>query len=238
MALLSMEQLEELRKFDSPTICNAIERFNIRPKTEGFMSSDIKAVLHYDKSFIGYACTAKVSAAKQPTPEQAALAMKYYAKLQATPRPSIAVIQDIDPRPIGSFWGEVQSTVHKSLGCVATITNGGVRDLNEVGPLGFGYFASCLLVSHAYIHTEDYDCPVEVFGLKVNPGDLIFADKHGAVSIPNEIAHEMIDACRKIAAAELPVLEGCRRAILEGKEVDLDELKRWREEMGRLRVAK
>lgn len=238
MQKLTLEQLEEIRNFDVPTINNALERFNLRSKVEGYMSPLIKQIIPYERTMIGYACTAKFSAAKPATKEQQEMWMKYAAKVQSTPRPSIAVIEDIDPTPVGSFWGEVNATQHKALGCVGVITNGGVRDLKEVESLGFGYYASCVLVAHAYNHIEDYDCPVTIGGVTVNPGDLLAADRHGVVLIPNQVATELADACRKIAAAELPVLENCRRAILEGREINLDDLKQWRAEMARLRTAK
>ncbi len=238
MSILTTAQLEGLRTFDTPTIANAIERFGVRSRTEGAMTPEIKCILPYGKTMIGYACTAKISAVNPPTPEQSEMWMKYYAKLQSTPRPSIAVVEDIDPTPVGSFWGEVNATVHKSLGCVGTITNGGVRDLNEVGPLGFGFFAKSLLVTHGYIHLEDFDCPVTIGGVTVNPSDLLATDRHGVVLIPKDIAPQLAEACQKAANAEMPVLEGCRRAIAEGKEVNLDELKQWRAEMAKLRTSK
>ncbi len=238
MPLLTKEQLEELMSFDTPTISNAIERFNIRSKIEGFMSPDIKCILPCKKTIIGYACTAKISTIKPPTPEQQNLAMDYYAKVQETDFPTISVLQDIDPKPAGSFWGEVNATTHKALGCLATITNGGVRDLKEVEELGFGYFASCVLVSHCYTHVEEYDCPVEVGGLTVKPGDLLAADRHGVISIPKEIAPKLADACRKAAEAELPVLNGCRKAIAEGRKVSMEELAKWRAEMAAKRIQK
>ncbi len=236
--LLTAAQIEGLRGFDTPTIANAIERFNLRSRIEGAMTPDIKCILPYGKTMIGYACTAKISAAEPPTEEHLANWMKYYKVLQETPRPAIAVVEDLDPEPVGSFWGEVNATVHKSLGAVGTITNGGVRDLHEVGPLGFGFYAKHLLVTHGYIHIEEYNTPVTVGGVTVNPGDLLAADVHGVVLIPNEIAHELADACRKAAAAEMPVLDGCRKAIAEGSEVDLDELQLWRTQMAALRSAK
>lgn len=239
MPNLTLAQIEGLRTFDTPTIANAIERFGLYSRIKGFMTPDIKCILPYDgKTMIGYAATAKIAATAPPITDQAKIMMEYYAKLKSTPRPSIAVIEDIDAKPIGSFWGEVNATVHKSLGCIGTITNGGVRDLHEVEALGFGFFASCVLVSHAYIHIEAYDCLVTVGGLTVNPGDLLAADIHGVVRIPEEVAPELADACLKAAAAERPVLEGCRKALAEGREVDLEELRQWRAEMARLRASK
>lgn len=238
MERLTMDQIEELRTFDTPTICNAMEFFGIRSKVEGFMTPDIKCILPYGKTMIGYACTAKVSASAPATTSQPDIWMGYYAKLQATSRPAIAVIQDLDEQPVGSFWGEVNATCHKSLGCVGTITNGGVRDLAEVEALPFGFFASTVLVSHAYIHIEEYDCPVEVGGLTVLPGDLLAADRHGVILIPQEVAGRLAKACRLAGAAEMPVLENCRKAIAENREVNLDELRQWRKEMAQLRTVK
>jgi len=230
-AVLTREQLEQLAQFDTPTISNAVEFFNLRPKTQGFMSPEIKSMLPIEKPMVGYACTVKVSASNSPTSEQMAMWMDYYKKIHENQGPVIAVVQDIDPVPVGSFWGEVNATTHKALGCIGTITQGGVRDLNEVNNFRFGYFASCILVSHAYIHIEEFDCPVEVGGMTVYPGDLIHADKHGAIVIPKEIAPKLAEACRMAAYAEEPVIWGGRKAIESGQKVDLEELRQWRSEM-------
>jgi len=234
--LLTEEQLEELRGFDSPTIANAIERFNIRPCTEGFMGPEVKCILPCDKPVAGYACTAKIAALKPPTPEQKELWMAYYEKIKETPYPTIAVLEDIDPKPIGAFWGEVQASIHKALGCVGVATNGGVRDLDEADKLGFKYFASCILVSHAYVHVEEVDCTVNVCGLTVKPGDLLHADKHGVVLIPQEIAPELAEACRKAQWSEEPVIQGCRERFATGASIE--EIKAWRQEMVRRRTEK
>ncbi|MGE4282516.1 MAG: RraA family protein [Clostridia bacterium] len=236
MYLLTQEQLEKLKEFDTPTISNAIERFNIRPFTEGFMGPEIKCILPCNKPIIGYACTAKVSAMNPPTSEQKELWTPYYQKIKETPYPTIAVVEDIDPKPVGSFWGEVQASIHTSLGCIGVVTNGGVRDLDEADKIGYKYFASCVLVSHAYIHIEDYDCAVNVGGVTVRPGDLLHADKHGVILIPREIAPELADACKKAQWSEEPVIQGCREKFKTGASIE--EIKAWREEMARRRVAK
>lgn len=227
MEILTKKQLEELREFDTPTVSNAIERFNIRPWTEGFMNSEIKCILADGKPMVGYASTAKISAINPPTEEQKEMSMKYYKSVKDAPNPTIAVIQDIDSIPIGSFWGEVNVSQHKALGCVGTITNGGVRDLDQVQDIGFSFFASCVLVSHAYVHLENYNYAVVVGGLTVKPGDLLHADKHGVCLIPGEIAAEVAEACRKVQRAEKPVISGCRKHFEKG-DVSLDDLKKWR----------
>ncbi len=234
MKLLNKVQIEELKTFDTPTVCNAVEKFNLRSRTAGFMSPKIRSIFPDNQPVVGYACTAKISAAQPPTDAQKLLLFDYYQMIKDTPDPTISVIQDVDEQPVGSFWGEVQATIHKGLGCMTTITNGGVRDLDEVNALGFNYFSSCVLVSHGYIHVEAVNVPVTFGGVTVNPGDLIHADKHGVLLIPNEIAHELADACRQAQQAELPMLNGCQ-GVADG-EVTVDQLKTWRSEMEKLRA--
>jgi regulator of RNase E activity RraA len=233
--MLSQNDLEEIKKYDAPTICNAIEFFGIRPKTSGFMNTGISKVFCNSARTIGYACTAKISAMHPPTDAQKALSERYYESLHASPKPSITVIQDIDPAPIGSFWGEVQATIHYSLGCAGVVTSGGVRDLDEVEAIGFEYYSSCILVSHAYIHLVESGGPVDVGGLSISPGELIFADKHGTVVIPDKVAPHLAEACKAAMTAEQPVLANCRNYF--GKLVPMDDLKKWRAEMIKLRNA-
>lgn len=228
--MLTLQQIEELKKFDSPTISNGIEFFGIRPRAAGFMNPTIRKIFVNDKRTVGYACTAKISALKPPTDQQKKLQTEYYAKVSAAPRPTITVLEDIDPEPIGSFWGEVQATMHRSLGCSGVVTNGGVRDLDEVKDLDFEYFSSCLLVSHVFVHIEAIDCPVSVGGLTVNPGDLLHADKHGVIVIPTEVAPYVADACRAAQDAEVPVLSNCQKHLAKG-DVDPEHLAVWRSEM-------
>lgn len=232
MNRLTVEQLEELSKFDTPTICNALETFNIVPFTEGFMRPGMRLrTKNNNRAIVGYATTAKISASKPGGTESNEKLMAYYETIRNSLVPTIAVIEDIDPTPIGSFWGEVQATVHKSLGSIGTLTYGGIRDINDCDRLGFHLFSTEVLVSHAYIHVEDYDCEVEVCGLLVSPGDLIHADMHGAVKIPHEVAHRLADACRGVIDAELPMLEPCRKAIESGVKPSIDELRKMRASM-------
>ena len=236
MSRLTEVQLEELRNYDTPTISNAIERFNVRPFTAGFTGPSIKCILPCDKPIIGYACTAIISAVQPPSREQQEMLTAYYAKIKKTYKPTLAVLEDVDPSPIGSFWGEVQASIHKALGCIGAVTNGGVRDLDEVHKLAFKYFATCVLVSHAYVHIEDYDCPVNIGGLTVRPGDLLHADKHGVILIPEEIAPQVAEACRKAQWAEEPVIRGCRKKFDVGASIE--EITEWRQEMLKRRTAK
>ncbi len=233
MNYLNKEQLDELAQFDTPTVCNALEKFNLRPKTEGFTSPVIRSIFPDRKPLVGYACTAKISASGPGTKANEEILYQYYQSIKDCPSTPISVIQDLDEECVGSFWGEVQTTVHKALGCMGVITDGGVRDLDEAHELGFSYFASCVLVSHAYIHMEETNTAVEIAGLTVHPGDLLHADKHGAVVIPHEVAHLVAAACTQMQDAEMPVLNGCRAT--EDGTLDIEKLKIWRKEMASLR---
>lgn len=237
--MLNNDQLEELTQFDTPTVCNALERFGYQKSTEGYMMPGMALRTNGLKPMVGYAVTAKVSGRlpASDTLKQQNL-MGYYAAVRAMEAPSIAVIQDLDAEPCSSFWGEVQATVHKSLGCIGTITRGGVRDLHEVNHLGFTFLSTEICVSHGYTHVDAFDCPVSILGLEIAPGDLIHADEHGVVKIPHEFAAQLADACRAAAAAELPLLEPCRRAIANHVKPTLEEIGQWRRDMAAARNVK
>ena len=134
----------------------------------------------------------------------------WWDAIVATPGPRVAVIQDLDDEPVGAFWGEVQSNIHRALGVVGTVTNGGVRDLREADALGFHYFAGSVMVSHAYVHLDDWGTPVTIGGLEIRPGDLIHADMHGVQTIPLEIARELPAACERIIAKERTIIGLCQ----------------------------
>jgi 4-hydroxy-4-methyl-2-oxoglutarate aldolase len=208
--MLTPEQLETLRQFDAPTVANAIETFNVRPRNTGFMSPEVRCMLPELGVLVGYACTAIIAADHQPPEPPKVSRPDWWRKVVETPAPRVVVMQDSDTQPVGSFWGEVQGNIHRALGCVGLVTNGGVRDMDEVKALGFHCFASAVLVSHAYVHLVEIDVPVSVGGLVVHPGDLIHADKHGVQVIPNDIAPQIPEAVAKIAANERRIIEVCQ----------------------------
>jgi regulator of RNase E activity RraA len=208
---LTPSQLETLRNITAPTIANAIETFDIQSRNVGFMGPEIKCVLPSLGNMIGYACTAVISARSPAFKEQGPTARDLWEHALSLPEPRVVVIKDLDyPNAIGSFWGEVNGNVHKALGCVGTVTDGGVRDLDEVEELGFHFFASEVLVSHAYVHLEAVGCPVTVGGIEVRPGDLIHGDKHGVISIPSEIAPRIADASQQMEDWERPIIDFCK----------------------------
>jgi len=159
---------------------------------------------------VGYACTATIRAALPPGARNAAR-FDYWDAIVKVPEPRVAVIQDLDrPRPVGSLWGEVNASIHKALGCVGTVTNGGVRDLDEVHQMSFHYFASEVLASHGYVHLVEVGIPVKVGGIVVRPGDLLHGDKHGVIIIPSEIARDVADAARRVENTERQIISYCK----------------------------
>jgi 4-hydroxy-4-methyl-2-oxoglutarate aldolase len=213
---LDPEELERLRRWPTCAISNAIELFNIRPRNQGFMLPEIRCVFPEFEPMIGYAVTAVITA---DSPEGRQIQpSRWWEHVMKIPEPRVAVIHDMDNPVVGSFWGEVNANIHKALGCVGTVTDGSVRDLDEVRGVGFHFFSRCVTVSHAYVHLVDVGLPVKVGGLMVNPGDLVMGDKHGVISIPLEIARDVPRAAQLVEDWERNVINFCksREFTLEG----------------------
>lgn len=205
---LNPEELGKIRRWSTCAVSNAIELFNIRPRNEGFMLPEIKCVYPESESMIGYAVTAVISA-QSPEGHQVPR-IEWWKEILKVPAPRVVVIHDIDNPVVGSFWGEVNANVHKALECVGTVTDGSVRDLDEVRGLGFYFFSSCIAVSHAYVHQVEIGIPVKVGGVVVKPGDLIMGDKHGVISIPLEIARDVPKAAQLVEDWERQVINYCK----------------------------
>ena len=208
---LSSQDLAVLREVTSPTICNAIETFKIRDRATGFMGPEIKCIFPDLGTLVGYACTAVIGARAAEVSKPGAPMMELWKHVASIPEPRILVVHDVDyPSPIGSFWGEVNGNIFRAQGVAGTITDGGVRDLDEVRAMGFYYFASTVLVSHANLRLIDVGVPVEVGGLSVSPGDLLHADKHGVTNIPLDIAPRIPGAVRQVEEMERKIIQLCQ----------------------------
>src|SRR3954466_6484463 len=216
--LLTAAQLEELRRYNTPTISNAIEVFNIRQRHLGFLPHTIRCLFPELGPIVGYAVTSKTQAAfsRDPGPDLTADYLRYVA---AQPGPKIAVGQDLDDPPgLGARLGGDNARTHKKLGCVGHITDGCPRDLDEVRDLGFQLFGLNPCVSHAYVRLVDFGKPVKLAGVEVLPGDLIHADKHGVCIIPREVAPQLLDACAEVERLERPLLDHCRSEAFDLEE--------------------
>jgi len=215
---LNREEMESLRRWSTCAVSNGIELFNIRPRNEGFILPEIKCIFPELGAMIGYAVTAVISA---DSPEGRRIQPPdWWEMILKIPEPRVIVIHDIDHPVVGSFWGEVNANIHRALGCVGTVTDGSVRDLDEVREMGFHFFSSCVTVSHAYVHLVEMGIPVKIGGLVVKPGDLILGDKHGVISIPLEIARDIPKAAQLVEDWERPVINYCK-----SKEFNIGGLK-------------
>ncbi len=231
MEPLTREQIDDLRNFDTPTICNAIEQFKTRQNTEGFMTPGMIRRSQFTKPLVGYAATARVSGTYKASALANEALFNYYEHVRSMPDPSISVVQDIDIDQSYSFWGEVQASTHQSLGCVGAIVDGGVRDIPAAEKIGFDFFSTKVNVSHGYVHLVDYGKPAQILGLTINPGDLLHADMHGVTIIPPEIAPLVADKCRQMLNAENEFLAHIRAAIASGEKPTIEQLREWRKRL-------
>lgn len=197
---------------DTPTVCNAIEvaqgKRGFNAFTRGTMqASDPTGVM------VGYAVTAQIAAVEPPTKDAATIRarrMAYYKAMAEGPKPSVAVVEDLDyPNAIGAYWGEVNTTIHKGFGMSGALTNGVMRDLGDMAP-GFPVVAGSIGPSHGFVHVRSVNQPVSIMGMRVHPGDLIHADRHGAVVIPPEVVGQLAEAIGKMQETERLVLDPAR----------------------------
>lgn len=204
---LTPEQLDALRRWPTPAIANAIETFTVRSRATGFMTPDIVGRFPELGVMVGYAVTAKIRASIPATDDpETASREAWMDHILTVPGPRLVVMQDMDQPAVGSYWGEVNATRHRAMGCVGVVTDGGVRDLDEMRRIGFNAASRFVLVSHAYVHLVEVGGPVTVGGLTVHSGDLIAADQHGAIHVPHEIAALVPEAAQRIEDEEREII--------------------------------
>ena len=210
---LPAELLERLRGVDTPTVCNAIEVAQGRRGFEGFTRGTPFAAAPDAPAIVGFARTASIRGSSppgEPVETTRATRMAYFEAMALGPRPAIAVVADEDaPRCIGAWWGEVHVAVHKGLGLAGALTDGLVRDLGDLDP-GFPVIAGGTGPSHRFVHVRSIGEPVTVFGLRVAEGDLVHADRHGAVVVPPDVLPRLADAMNTLERSEALVLGPAR----------------------------
>ena len=209
---LPLSVLDALRELDTPTVCNALEVVAPQRRAYGYTTSPLVCP-DPDTVMVGYARTATIRAnapSGRSGDDDVAMRVGYYRHMAEAPHPTITVIEDIDASPgYGAWWGEVNSSIHAGLGSLGVITNGSIRDLGDWAP-GFGALAGSVGPSHAWVHVVEYAVAVTVHGMSVRPGDLIHADRHGAVVVPADVADDIPAAAAKIAAAERVLIDAAR----------------------------
>jgi regulator of RNase E activity RraA len=199
--------LSALEEFDTPTVCNVIELWNLRPRNTGYMNKSIRACFPKFPPMVGYASTATFRSMGPPRGGDA------YAGLNAVveqfdplPGPPIVVYQDLDDPTAAATFGEVMCTTFQAFGAKGLITSGTGRDLDEVEALGFPVFTNGTVCAHGYCHFVSVGTPVTVGGIVIYPGDLLHGDLNGVTTIPHEIAAEIPEACKEFKVAEDLVL--------------------------------
>ena len=192
---LSHTDLLKLKRWNTPTIYNGWEQITASDIAhDAFNLEPIQDFMPQMGPMVGRAVTVVIepSNAAHKTKPRGDEYRQYVANV---PGPKIVVIQDQDkPQVLGSFWGEVNSNVHRALGCVGTITDGAIRDVDEMTNAGFKAIARRLCVGHAHVCAVEWNCEVEVFGRTILPGQLIHADRHGFLAIPPEDEDRLLDA--------------------------------------------
>jgi regulator of RNase E activity RraA len=202
------QDLEILKQWDTPTICNGLELLVPERRAIGFT---VEAMVAVDRRFppiVGLARTGMIRAKEAPR-SKVVDRVAWYEYVEATDLPTIAVLQDIDDRPgYGAYWGEVQTTIHKALHVLGCVTNGSFRDLDMLAP-GFQIIGGRIGPSHAHVHMVDFGKPVDVFGMHAVHDDVIHADFHGAVIVPAACVRELPGAIDLVSRREKVILDVC-----------------------------
>ena len=210
---LTAADLNKLTEWDTPTICNGLEHLSSEYRVKSFTVEQMQCFDPSLPPIIGYARTAMIRSMTPPEgkPEDIReMRARYYETIATPPNPSISGIQDLDPTPgFGAFWGEVNTAIHKGLGCLGVVTNGSFRDIDACAP-GFQLLGGKVAPSHAWVHLVAIECEVNIFGMAVKPNDIIHADRHGAVVVPEECVKELPSAIDVLTRREAVILEVAR----------------------------
>ena len=212
MTALSKSHADFLKSIDTPTVCNLIEMVAPERRGHGYTVKHLHCPFPNLPPMVGFARTARIRA-RDPAPRDAGYMGKrldYLDYIVEGAQPTIMVIEDLDDPPgYGAYWGEVQSNVHKGLGCLGVVTSGSIRDIPMIAP-GFQMLAGSLSPSHAYVHLIDFGGEVTVHGMAVQSGDLIHADQHGAVVVPLATLDALKPALDKINKDEARIINAAR----------------------------
>jgi 4-hydroxy-4-methyl-2-oxoglutarate aldolase len=207
---LSSIELERLRCYDTPTICNVIELFAIRPRSSGYMDRRIQACFPELPPMVGYAATATFRSSAPGRASIYASLEQQVAGFSQVPVPPVVVFQDLDDPYAAATFGEIMCTTYQAFGAAGLITSGAGRDLEQVRALDLPAFTNGTVCSHGYCHILSVHVAVQVGGVTLHPGDLLHGDRNGVTTIPLEIASEVADACEEFMRAEAVVLQYLR----------------------------
>jgi len=195
--------LELLRKYDTPTVCNVVELFDLRPRSAGYMDARIRACYPKLPPMVGYAVTATFRSASPPRGGNVYASLSdVLVAFAELPGPAVVVVQDLDNPVAAAMFGEVVCTTFKKFGAAGLVTSSAGRDLDQVEPLAFPCFSDGTICAHGYPQLLQVNVPVQLGGVTVHPGDLLHGDRNGVTTIPNEVASATAQACAEYVAAE------------------------------------
>jgi regulator of RNase E activity RraA len=210
--------LELLRKFDTPTVCNVIELFDLRPRTAGYTDARLQCCYPKLPPMVGYAATATFRSAASPRSGNVYAGLtEQVAAFAELPGPAVVVFQDLDDPVASATFGEVMCTTYKAFGAAGLITSGAGRDLDQVEALHFPCFTNGTICAHGYCHILHINVAVHVGGVMIQPGDLLHGDRNGVTTIPHEIASAVAHACPEYVAAEAVVLDYLKAGRVDPK---------------------
>ena len=204
-----LEIFKQLIKYDTPTICNALELLDPKCRNQGYTKKEFFCLNKNLPPIIGFVRTAKIFSNdknKQMTLKQK---KEYYQYMGNEKVPKICIVEDSNINPVGCFWGEVQTNIHKKLGFKGVITNGSIRDLDDVAS-NFQMLARSVLPSHACLQLKSIGKAIKIFGEQFKHNDIVHADQHGAVKIPLKYLEKLPEAIKQVIKNEKPILDLCK----------------------------
>ena len=214
MTAPSRSHFEFLQSIDTPTVCNLVEIVAPERRGYGYTVKHLQCPFPELPPNVGFAKTVTFKAKDMVPLGEAGYMQKrldYLDYVAGSPQPGIMVMEDLEGEHVGygAFWGEVQSNIHKALGCLGVVTNGSVRDIPAITP-GFQMLAGSIVPSHAYVHVVDFGIEVTVHGMTVKSGDLVHADRHGAIVVPPDKIDAMKAALGPLAAREAKIIAAAK----------------------------
>lgn len=219
--MISKATLDKLREFDTPTICNLIELFELRPRNVGYMNERIQSQFPEMPPMVGFASPVTVRSLTPPSSKASDYSwlQDHVAQFNDLPDDVVVVQQDLDLPKVAATFGEVMCSTYQAFGAVGLVSSGSARDLDQVRALGFPVFTDGAICSHGYFHTVDIHIPINVGGIVINVGDLLHGDANGVTTIPLEIVDELAEISDEFVAAENIIIHAMR-----GKKASLNDL--------------
>jgi 4-hydroxy-4-methyl-2-oxoglutarate aldolase len=212
VSVLTSDLADQYRRLDGASVSNAIESFDVRLRNEGFVDGSVRCVFPDLPPIVGHAVTARIRCSAPPP-----MGHSYHDRtdwwnfIASVPAPRVVIVQDVDPRPgLGAFVGNVHAQILQALGSVAYVTNGSVRDVDDVHEVGFQFFAAGVAISHAFAHLIEFGQPVEIGGLTVSTGDVLFGDSSGLLAVPPQLLEQIPAAVDRLHTKEAQVIAFCR----------------------------